>query len=559
MADVSALSIVPTPPGLSEAERERIDHTRLRRDLLYGRTREHVRRRIELNIGSVREEAWGEPDLSGEPFLDLCTGGAHLYDNEPTVRTPSDSSTLADDVANAGLWALMQRVQRDTVGLREMLVAVDVEGIEDPLASGIPFSFRPVFPDMVQVTGHPRHPSVPVRVREYRTHPVYGWLRYDMSVENPDAPFYRVWTADEALLVTEEVLGGPLDGAGYPYRDSNGRPILRYGMYHAAETGLVFDAFTLRGVVEGSLNVGVLLTYYGHLIRNAAWAQRYAVNLEPVGMDVEDTDTPFGRPALRREVVTDPSTLMCLRLIDAGIQPIVGQWQSPADPEAVLRSIGMYERRMLMSAGLAPADVTRQTADIRSGYSLAVDREAARERQAVFRPQFERGDRNLLRIAACLSNRFRETNYSENPADYRPVYTSLPKSPAEIRVAAEVRKARVDAGELGPVEALREAEPELTDAEAIDRLADVAAQKARVEAATKAKLAELGIEQAPPVVELSAPDKATARQVVADAAAGTIDPETAKALLVHVVGLSEAQAAAITATIKPKSAGEMAA
>ena len=37
-------------------------------------------------------------------------------------------------------------------------------------------------------------------------------------------------------------------------------------------------------------------------------------------------------------------------------QATVGQWTSPADPEALLRSVAMYEKRILTLAGLQPPD-----------------------------------------------------------------------------------------------------------------------------------------------------------------------------------------------------------
>lgn len=525
----------------------RVEHTRLRRDLLYGRGRKHFKDRIRLNIGNVREEAWGEPDQSAVALLDLATEASHLYDTEPVVRTDSASEALTEEVADTGYWPLMQRVQRDTWGLREMLVRVDVQGDEDDAPTDAPFAFRPVYPDMVDVTCHPRRPSIPVRVREWKPNPDLGWVLHDLDIRDLRNPQFRVYNAKNEEI-TRDILGGPMSGEAYRYRDANNRPILPYGVYHAAETGLFFDAWTFSGIVEGTLNLGVLLTYYQHILLNAAWAQRWMVNLEPVGLSQDDGTT--GR-APKSAIVTDAATALCLQIIDPSQQPQVGQWVSPADPEAVLRSIHAYELAMVMRAGFAPPAVTRDNADVRSGYSLAVDREAARERQRVSMPLYRRGDQEIFRIAACLSNRFRGTRYSEIATDYRPSYTSLPKSPAERRVEADELKAKQDAGLIGPVTALRTAEPGLTEEEAIQKLADRATEIARVEAATKAALRAIGVTETPPPAVLSTGDKAEIRETIRQAQAAEIPIASARAHLVSVVGLPVTTADALLAAVVP--------
>lgn len=525
----------------------RVEHTRLRRDLLYGRQRAHFLRRIELNIGNVRKEAWGEPDGSSVALLDLATEASHLYDTEPEIRVESGDEALTEEVADTGYWPLMQRIQRDTWGMREMLVRVDVQGDEEDAPTDAPFSFRPVYPDMVDVTCHPRRPSVPLRVQEWKPNADLEWVRHDLDIRDPNSPQFHVYSP-KGDDVTADILGGPMSGDNYRYRDGDGKPILPYGVYHAAETGLFFDAWTFSGIVEGTLNLGVLLTYYQHILLNAAWAQKYMVNLIPVG--VGQDDGAGGRTRVL-SMVTDPATVALMQMIDPAQQAQIGQWTSPADPEAVLRSIHAYEIALVMRAGFAPPAVTRDNADVRSGYSLAVDREAARERQRVSMPLYRRGDQGIFRIAACLSNRFRATTYSEEATAYRPSYTSLPKSPAERRVEADELKAKQDAGLIGPVTALRTAEPGLTEEEAIAKLAARATEIARVERATKAALAAIGVSDAPPPAVLSTGDKAEVRETIAQAQAAEIPVEAARAHLISVVGLSATTADALLSSVVP--------
>ena len=521
-------------------EIRRVDHSRLRRRLLYEEFENDLIERVKKNIGNVRRAAWGNVDLTANPYQSMWAGAAALYDEEPGIIVPAGNDALCELVAETGFWAQQQRVQRDTLALREMFVRADVDDDGQ-------LSFRPAFPDMISATAHPRRPSVPLRIRESIHHERLGWLRHDLDVRDPANPAYRVYDRN-GELVTKEALGDTYDGADYPYRDTDGAPFLPYVLYHAAETGCLFDAFTHRAIVEGSLNIGVLLTFYGHLVRNAAWAQRYAVNLEPVGLEVRNAD---GSTSTRREVVTDPATLLLLKQVDGTAPGSTGQWSAPGDPEGVLRSIGMYERRIQLLAGFAPPDVTRQEADIRSGYSLAVDREAMRAKQRMFEPQFRRGDQAVLRMAACLHNRVKSTRFSEIAADYRPVYKGLPRSPAEIRVHLEEVKAKQDAGMIGPVTAYRELHPEVSYDEAVLQLAQVATEKTDVETATKGLLRAAGIESVAVPVTLEVGKVALLPLFFEKAQQGLIPVDTVKNALITALGFTAEAAAAMTDPLKP--------
>jgi hypothetical protein len=340
---------------------------------------------------------------------------------------------------------------------------------------------RPVYPDMVEAGCIAADPASPVVVREWMHDPARGWLRYVTDIRDPAMPLYQVLTA-RGEDITAEVLGADYSGEAYPYRRLDGSPVLPYVLYHAASTGCLFDPYTMREVVEGSLMLGVYLTFFGHILRDASWPQRYAFGVDVDGADTVDVDGNV--TAARREVVTDPATLVTgQQSATSPGQPLVGQWQSSADPERVLTSIAMYERRVLTLAGVQAPDVTRMEADIRSGYSLAVSRESAREAQRVYEPQFRRGDEQALALAACLLNGATGSAYPDSPADYRVAYRSLPLSPAERSAQVAELQARVDAGLLGPVSAYMELHPGTPYTEAVERVASARTESLDIEAA----------------------------------------------------------------------------
>ena len=470
-------SIPPPPKDADEAQR--VEHTRLRRRLLYSQYEPDLDARIRQAVGNVKAEAWKPIDLTANPYLSIWQQTAVRYDLAPEVATLAGSEPVAEALVEAGAWPLMQRVQRDTMGLREMLLRVSVaDGSGEVVV-------RPVFPDMVSIETDPREPTRPVKIKEWLHDPKHGWVRHVYDISRPASPSYLAAKPDGSL-VSAQVLGGTFDGEAYPFRKSDGTPILPFVLYHAAQAATVFDAYTMREVVEGSLMLGIYLTFFGHVLRDASWPQRYVIGARVLG--AESVDGEGNVLAGRREVVTDPATLLEMEPDPNGSgQPMVGQWNASADPAKMLEAISMYERRVLTLAGIEAPDVTRQDADIRSGYSLAVSREQVRTLQRVYEPQFRRGDLQLCAVSATLLNRANGTHYAEEAAAYRITYKGLPKSPGERMAELAEIKARTDAGLVGPVTAYQELNPGTPFAEAFTRVVDARLEASTVDAAVSAR------------------------------------------------------------------------
>jgi hypothetical protein len=520
-------AILPTMTTDS-GELDRIEHTRLRRRMLYGQFRADLDARIEEQLGTVRQEAWGYPDLTGNPYLQLWTQTAVMYDADPVRTAPS---ALLEAVGTAALDPLMRRVQRDTLGLREMLLFVDVANGE--------VIYRPVFPDMVVAESLPYDPTRAASITEYRQEPRLGgaWVRDTWSILDPLAPFRRITLCDmTARDVTTDVLGTLPEGAGYVWRWADGTPFIPAVIYHAERTPYLFDPYTMREIVEGSLNIGVLLTYYGHIVRNAAWSQRVGIDVAPVG------DNP-AQSGERSEVVTDPATLLMLRTVESGTNPQVLTLSSPVDPEVVLRSIGAYERRILNLAGFTAPDVTRQNADIRSGYSLAVARESIRAQQARYESTFRPADVELMRKSAAVLNRLTGAAIDERDELYGISYRGLPMAPGEERAHIETIQARQAVGHLGPVSGYIEAHPGTSEEEAIAILASVATERLLVEQATARALTASG--GMAPRPDPFAPEALNALSSVLERyTAGTLTPAATRALLLSG-GMSAAMVDAV--------------
>lgn len=450
------------PAVSSPTTSRRMEHQRLRWRLMYGLGEADIRARLRQSLGSVRESAWGALDLTANPLLNIWSQAAATYRSEPIVYAPTGLQDVADLVAESGHWSLMQRVQRDALALREHIVRIDVDP-EDPDA----VVTVPVPPYLCEPVVDRRVPYRAVAMVEHRPDPDEDgkWVRI---VTDPRDRVHVAFDAD-ALDVSDRVLGGRFTGNDYPFVGPSG-PILPYVPYRAALTGGFWDSFTGREMVETTLQLGLLYSFYIHIVKDASWLQRYAVGLE-VGGAVADDESG------RSEVVTDPATLLLLRVVDGHEGPVdIGQLAAAADPEAVLRSIQAYERRAV-DAALGTANVSRSNSDIRSSFSLAVSRDEQRELQRSYEPVFRRSDLELLRKVSALMGV--EAPKAER---WRIDYRAIPRSPQESAAEMDRLTKAVEAGLMSRVEAYRVLHPQLTEAEALQAVEQIAQMNRRTAA-----------------------------------------------------------------------------
>lgn len=396
---------LPTAPAPSDPEDiDRWQHSALRRRLLYGRWREDARARVQEELRSIeRADAWGRPDMTGNLFTPLCARQSALY----TPHTPRVSSPTGDDdpvleaLAAGGLWELMVRGQRDTIGMREWLVRIDrVADPTRPLKWGL--RFRPVYTDLVVIPrAHARHDDLPGEIRELyqdedeRGQKVWRWDCW-RALGDGSEPVHEYRDAGGRVLDTM-----PREaGSSYPHWSADGEPVVPYSLYHAQRTGCLWDPYEQFEIVEGSFSLCVLWTFFRHAIRGASWAQRWIANAI-LGSSVKSPDQG-GTQGDRQRAVMDPATIAILRSLEDGVPVQAGQWATTVDPSALATAISFYERRIVALAGVNPADVQRVTGDPRSGYALEISMTAQEEARATFTPSFRRGDLETIRVAAAV-------------------------------------------------------------------------------------------------------------------------------------------------------------
>lgn len=418
----------PAPPDQDDVNRW--THTRLRRRMLTGRWADDLLERVKDAVGTSRAIGWGRVDLSSNPFKAVCSQLACLYDRPPTVThqgSPESAATVQAALEGAGWVSMAQRVQRDTLGLREMLIRADV--VVGELDGVARLLLRPVTPDRVIAEGSPDAPDVPIRVEELRRRLVGGVEVWTWEVwDARDGGSRKVLSADRKTDLTSELgLDGP-----YPYLDNKSRPMLPYVLHHAERTGALWNPFEALELVEGTLQAGINWSHHAHVMSAASWPQRYGLDVAVAGRQ-DLSGGPGGDSDSVQTIEADPAVVVMFRAAEGSATPSLGQWGAGADVDAMAAAAERYDARVASSAAMAGSDLIRSTGDARSGYALAVSRESKREASARYEPVFGRSDAMLCRLVAVQLNAHREPGEQLVEGGYRIRYEALPLSADERR------------------------------------------------------------------------------------------------------------------------------
>jgi hypothetical protein len=209
-----------------------------------------------------------------------------------------------------------------------------------------------------------------------------------------------------------------------------------------------------------------------HAIKDSSWPQRYIIGAEPQGGTIEG-----GIAGVRREVVSDPATVLMLRASDEQ-QPVIGQWQAGCDVTQLENTISAFANRLAQDAGVSPADIQRMGGTARSGYAIQLSNEGKRDAQKVYSQSFRASDEQLVMTAAILANRAMGSQFPEG--GYSVQYRSIPLSGAELDGRRKHALELLDAGLMTRIDALRLFDDALTEQDAVAMLAEIdAMNKAR--------------------------------------------------------------------------------
>ena len=466
-----------------KATNDRCETTARRRRLLEGNWAPDLEDFITDSVALDRRAIWGSLDTSSNVFKNGCEALAVLYSRKPTVGIKRDKAQAAFDfigpqgaLDRSQYFEMMGSVQMKTIGLREMLMRIDISDSNQIM-------FRPVTPDMVYAmapAGDPMKPNYlyELRLRQNDNTGEMFWTADCYDIRDMNNPKYAVHIVEKDGSFGEDVseifLGGNHSGDKYPYRDGAGKPFLPWVIYHASIEGKLFSPYQLSEVVAGSMVASTYYTYLKHLMFDNSFPQRYTVSCQLAGLNTMDTNMASQRMSLS----TDPSSILCFVADpDSSTQPMLGQFQAGmSDPSTMLGAIVTYERRLATQMGIDPASVQKVSSDPRSGYSIAMSKESMRDAQEKYEFQFRTSDMEAISKAAMISNAILDTNYPED--GYIISYEAIELSEMEAKAQRENIIALLDKNLIGPVDAIMKLYPDITTEEqAVEKLRTIRQQK----------------------------------------------------------------------------------
>jgi hypothetical protein len=482
------MSAPPIPQPEDADDKARVKHSAIRHRMLIGEWKQDLIDELRQFFAPEVLVRITHPDVSrcvaASAWRQLNVG----YNDSPTVTIDPDGdpdNEPADDdqpdlrpIITPRLWPMRQQGNLITIGLNESLMRLDWNAERKEL-TGYGIDYRPVWPDFVTAKAHPDMPDTPVRVEELRLRYRPGteeceWTWEVWDVELRQSPIFRIdalrKSSDGQSLVrvdaTAEYMPVDWDGS-YPYVDKAGDPVLPYELYHEHMSDRLWNERDGSEVVEATLKVGVLHTFWLHGVRDAAHPQRYGVDVEiPSARNLG----PDGREV---DSVTLDQTAILLFKSRNGQGGTLGTLDPAMDVEATLAAITDYARAALTDAGLRIRDGEMSRV---SGYALVVDSEQLRQAQRRQIPARRLGDQRLLAKAAKLVNKYEGWSLPERPEAYQISYHGIPKSLEEVRSDVERINILRGIGLISDVDALLELHPEWTPDQAKRKLIEIRQQ-----------------------------------------------------------------------------------
>jgi hypothetical protein len=414
------------------------------------------------------------PDVTRNAIKSYSVGQNVLYTKPPTVT--ANGADLAP-ILRPELWPLRQRGNLLTIGLRDSFMRLDWYA-----STGL--TYRVVSPSYITAAwATPERPDVPVGIQEMRLRTHEGkvvWTRDTWDVSKPGAPVFKIEVQTGPEKTWADVTGTHMPGlapGAYPYMRGT-EPIFPWVMYHGEITDCLWHWNERRELIDGTLKVGCLWTMWIHGVRDCAHPQRVATDMEAPQATTTDGIRPVDKIAL------DQSAILMLRSV-AGRNGSVTTLAPGMDPKAMADAILAYEAGLAQSAGLNAADVQQGGTTGMSGYAIVVSRDGQRRAWAAQKPAALMGDRALLATAAKLTNAYGGTALPESPDDYTIAYADMGRTADEIKGEMDEVQTLVDAGLIGPIDAVMRVHPQLDYAGAVARLVDIAKQKMLVAAIEK--------------------------------------------------------------------------
>lgn len=456
----------------SDEDRLRWEISKLRHRMLEGAYLRDLQTHMAKHLDPARLDAWGPPTMALNAFKAFIDQLAVLYDAEPAVSNPDLTPEAASYLNSLNLFCRHKQHQRYVLGLRESLLRIHWLPGNQAASPGI--AVRIVTPDAVVVTALASAPTAPIRIEEavWRVDPMTkagGWTWDLWSIEDPANPYFRI-EQDDGQGQRKDVTAKYVADPTYAYIDpDSGHPYLPWVLCHAEDSGRLWSPTEWHELVSGSMDIGLLASFWIHVVKDASWSQKVGIDVDLAGL------SPAGAGATSRQrVSTDPASLLMFRSL-GDRSGSLNSLQTSADPKAIIEAIVIFARMIGESMGLSAADVERSQAE--SGVAIQLRRDAIRRMQARFAPQFRKGDLEMLRKVAMISNTFAPAGTPLLPTSgWSITYPGLPYSREEMAERFAALRERVEFGVASKVDVILAEHPNWTREQAVAELTRIQAE-----------------------------------------------------------------------------------
>ena len=457
------------PQPKSPEERERWEHVSKVHRILTGQWTEDAQTALADLFDSEAIQYLPKPDLSRNPLLSTHSQIATTHDGEVLISATGDP-----DLAPLRLdlvWPLLLGADLFASAMNEVLYRVVVQ------PDGRACRLRIVTPDCIEAYPHEDEPTRPAVVRELRWRERYSedgteegeWVWETWDARDPAAPAWRLTNA-EGYDVTEKWSPGSVSGE-WPalYRDRAGLPVMPYILRHDQIGTRLWNWRRGTELVEGTLRVSALWTYWIMLARDVSTPQRVLID-----GDVSETGTGPGQPTAP-VIKTSPIHVLRVRSDSTGSARL-DSWTAPGSALDQATALDLYEGSLGQYAGLTAADISRGTSTAGSGYAIVVSRDGLRRVQRRKIPAARVADQELLATMARLL--WRVASLPESPDDYLVSYPGVGESIDDQSARTDLALREVEAGVRNPAEIVQARTPGMTSEEAIAYLVEAASTRA---------------------------------------------------------------------------------
>lgn len=458
----------------SEADQERWKEQALRYRLLTGRHIEDVRDEIQSMFAKeIAADLEINPDLSRNPFKLIYQQLNVAYLEPPDVRVEGlDEQDEASSILTVKLWAQQRSTALLTLSLQEAIVRLDFKHWLDAKE----VSYRVVLPQHVVCEAMPGEPDVIGRCEELRYRE--GRWTFDVfDTRDPSEPVFRIDEInDEGERVDATSKYAPELAGSYPYRNTQGDPVMPYVIYHArVDSSRLWNWTTGMELARGSLRLAALQSHWCDSYLSASYPQKFAIDVSIQGGRSKE----IGGSQVETIPVDRKSILVFKSNTPGGGS--LGQFQASMDPLKGQEALTIFEQSLATYAGLNPADL--QVTSPQSGYAIVVSREGQRKATKLIEVSLRMSDQLLLSRAAQLSNFYLGTSIPEDPRAFLIEYRALRPTDQERKIKAEAIKTELEMGVLNKMQAVKMLHPELeTDEQALEYIMGQAQIRTNIDA-----------------------------------------------------------------------------